>query len=127
MLVEDPTFRANQANIERKTADLTVNNSITADLAVTTTIRIPVVVHVIYNTAQQNISDAQIQSQITVLNNDFRKLNADINKVPSEFAGRAADTNIEFYLATTDPNGRPTTGITRKSSTKSSWGYKRCL
>src|SRR6185503_20345290 len=42
-------------------------------------ITIPVVVHVVYNTAEQNISDAQVQSQIDVLNEDFSATNNDYN------------------------------------------------
>ena len=76
------------------------------------TITIPVYVHVIYNTSQQNISSSQINSQIAVLNNDFRKSNSDANQVPSEFAGVAADSEVEFVLA----------GVTRKSSSTTSWG-----
>ena len=51
-----------------------------------TIITIPVVVHVIYSKAEQNISDAQIHSQIEALNNDFRRLNADTSLIP-EFSG----------------------------------------
>ena len=76
------------------------------------TITIPVYVHVIYNTSQQNISSSQINSQIAVLNNDFRKSNSDANQVPSEFAGIAADSEVEFVLA----------GITRKNSSTTAWG-----
>src|SRR5689334_10537598 len=54
--------------------------------------RIPVVVHVVHNTAAQNISDAQINSQIDVLNHDYRRMNADIGTVPAAFAGLTADT-----------------------------------
>jgi hypothetical protein len=126
MLVEDPNFKANVANIEKRTASF-ASNTTSATLAATTTVRIPVVVHVIYNTAQQNISTAQIQSQISVLNKDFRKLNADASKTPALFAGLAADTNVEFYLATTTPTGAATTGITRKSTTKTSWGTKDAM
>jgi len=75
-------------------------------------ITIPVYVHVIYNTSQQNISSSQINSQIAVLNKDFRKTNSDANQVPSEFSGLAADSEVEFVLA----------GVTRKSSGTSSWG-----
>ena len=57
---------------------------------------IPVVVHVLYNTATQNISDAQIQSQITILNNDFRRLNADKINTPTTFTNVAADADINF-------------------------------
>lgn len=48
-----------------------------------------VVVHVVWNTAAQNVSDAQIQSQIDVLNADFRRTNADAASVPAPFAGVA--------------------------------------
>jgi hypothetical protein len=78
--------------------------------------RIPVVVHVVHNTAAQNISDAQINSQIDVLNHDYRRMNADIGTVPAAFAGLTADTRIEFQLATTDPGGNPTNGITRTAT-----------
>ncbi|WP_375563015.1 GEVED domain-containing protein [Bernardetia sp. OM2101] len=82
---------------------------------------IPVVVHVIYNTSAQNISQAQIQSQIDVLNQDFRRTNSDYTLTPSEFAGSVADTEIQFVLATTDPNGNPTSGVTRTQTSKSSF------
>jgi hypothetical protein len=78
--------------------------------------RIPVVVHVVYKTSAQNISDAQIQSQIAVLNDDFRHKNADVSTVPGPFVPFAADARIEFKLATTDPAGNPTNGITRTST-----------
>ena len=74
---------------------------------------IPVVVHVVYKTAVQNISDAQIQSQIDVLNADYRMTNADISSLPAAYQLLAADARIEFTLATKDPNGNTTNGITR--------------
>jgi hypothetical protein len=84
-------------------------------------ITIPVVVHVVYNTSTQNISDAQILSQIEVLNADFRKQNSDINKVPSAFSMLIADTEIEFCLASKGELGLPTTGIVRKQTTTTSY------
>jgi len=84
-------------------------------------ITIPVVVHVVYNTSAQNISEAQILSQINVLNADFRKLNSDASLIPSAFTGVAADAQIQFCLASVDPNGNPTNGIVRKSTTRSSF------
>lgn len=84
-------------------------------------IKIPVVVHVVYNNAAQNISDAQIQSQIAALNRDFRRDNADSVNTPSRFSSVAADVAIEFSLATADPSGAPTTGIVRKYSGVSEW------
>ncbi|GAA0194907.1 hypothetical protein GCM10009122_58790 [Fulvivirga kasyanovii] len=78
------------------------------------TINIPVYVHVIYNNSNENISDAQINSQMNVLNADFNKSNSDQNQVPAEFAGLIADVDINFTLA----------GVTRKFSSKTSWGTR---
>lgn len=80
-----------------------------------TVVTIPVVVHVLYKDATQNISDAQIQSQLTVLNNDFRKTNSDFSTVvPPAFQGVASDMEIAFCLATKDPSGNATSGVIRK-------------
>ncbi|QCP14987.1 zinc metalloprotease [Pseudoduganella umbonata] len=79
--------------------------------------RIPVVVHVVWNTTAQNISDAQIASQIDVLNRDFRRTNPDVSSTPAPFLPLAADARIEFFLATVDPNGAPTSGIQRRQTT----------
>ncbi|WP_430410791.1 M43 family zinc metalloprotease [Kordia sp.] len=81
-------------------------------------ITIPVVIHVLYTNGTNNISDAQIQSQLDVLNEDFRRTNADANNTWSQ----ASDTEIQFCIATVDPNGNATTGITRKSVTRTDWG-----
>ncbi len=83
--------------------------------------QIPVVVHVVYKTAAQNISQAQIDSQIDVLNQDFRKKNPDVANVPAPFAPLAGDARIEFVLASTDPDGNPTNGVTRTETTKTSF------
>jgi hypothetical protein len=84
-------------------------------------IRIPVVVHVVYNTAAENLSTSQIQSQITVLNEDFRRMNADAGNTPASFLPVAADTEFEFCLATIDPTSNPTTGITRTPTANTSF------
>ncbi|WP_328522454.1 M43 family zinc metalloprotease [Kribbella sp. NBC_00359] len=84
--------------------------------------RIPCVVHVVWNTAAQNISQAQIDSQIDVLNRDYRATNPDTSIVPPVFSGLIADTRVEFFLATEDPNGNPTTGVTRTQTSTASFG-----
>jgi hypothetical protein len=84
---------------------------------------IPVVVHVIYNNLTQNISDAQINSQIEVLNKDFRKLNSDIVNVPPLFENSVADCFLEFKLATYDPDGFTTNGITRTQTDTIGFSY----
>ena len=70
-------------------------------------ITIPVVVHVIYNTNAENISTAQINSQIATLNEDFRLLNADSLMDDHPFWQYTSDAQIEFCLASLDPDGNP--------------------
>ena len=79
-------------------------------------IKIPVVVHVIYYNDETNVTTEKIESQIAVLNEDFRKLNADYTQTPDEFLSLVADVGIEFELATIDPEGHATEGITRTFS-----------
>lgn len=76
-------------------------------------ITIPVVVHVLWNDPVENITNAQIQSQIDVLNEDFRLLNFDSLPPSHPFWIYTADAEIEFCLASRDPNGNATNGITR--------------
>jgi hypothetical protein len=77
-------------------------------------ITIPVVFHIVYNSSSQNISDAQIHSQLDVLNRDYRKLNADTAGIPGYFSPLAADCGFQFALAGVDTNGNATTGIVRR-------------
>lgn len=86
------------------------------DTTANETINIPVVVHVLFNTAEQNISNAQILSQLTALNNDFSNQNTDKTNRPSVFDNVAADTRIRFCLAQVAPNGKATRGIIRKQT-----------
>ena len=82
-------------------------------------INIPVIVHVLYNNSQQNITDAQVISQIISLNKDYRRQNADTINTPAAFKDVAADTKIQFCLAKVDPKGKYTTGIIHKYTTQS--------
>ena len=114
-LLED-TKRANKMQqIELQTKNWITNNAQQFNGAIVT---IPVVVHVVYNTSAENISTAQVISQIDVLNEDFRRLNSDANNTWAQ----AADTEIEFCLATVDPNGNSTNGINRVSTNVSAFG-----
>ena len=87
---------------------------------------IPVVVHIIHNNANgaiggTNISDTQILSQMPVINKDFRRLNADTANTPLYFKSVAADMKFEFCMASVDPNGNATNGITRTYNPATSW------
>ncbi|MFH1320786.1 MAG: T9SS type A sorting domain-containing protein [Bacteroidota bacterium] len=86
-------------------------------------ITIPTVVHIVYNNSTENISDAQILSQIDVLNEDYRRLNADTSNTPGAFLSAAADCEIEFCLAQRDPSGNTTNGITRTSTSHGTFSW----
>jgi Pregnancy-associated plasma protein-A/Secretion system C-terminal sorting domain len=90
-----------------------VSKYIKSHLATRQVIKIPVVVHIVWKNDEENITDAQIQSQLDVLNKDFRKLNTDFKNVPSVFKDVAADCEIEFCLARKDTAGKSSTGIMR--------------
>ena len=84
-------------------------------------IRIPVVIHVLYNNDEQKISESQILSQLDALNRDFRKVTRGEN-VPDHFKALAADCFIEFVLASLDPQGKPTRGIIWRNTHVASFG-----
>lgn len=106
--------------IQQRALQSTAHSSgITASPAPVLTI--PVVVHVLYNNDIQNISDEQVKSGIEALNRDFRRMNSDTINTPAAFKALAADTRIEFVLATADPAGRSTNGINRKRTSVAEW------
>ena len=122
-LAADPGMAARMAAIDNQAVMFAAKHAGQAQRGTAAvSVTIPVVVHVLYSTTSENISDAQIQSQIDVLNEDYHKLNADYTKTPSAFAGQVADVGIQFVLAKRTPAGVATTGIERKSSTTTSWG-----
>lgn len=112
MIANDPGFAERYARFIEERNNLDPGEKATPPPLVT----IPVVVHVIYRVSSDNISDAQVQSQIDVLNQDYRRMNSDTNLTPVDFKPFADDVNIEFCLATRDPDGNPTNGITRTST-----------
>ncbi|MEL6969139.1 MAG: zinc metalloprotease, partial [Bacteroidota bacterium] len=111
---QDPKRAFKMQQIEEQTRHFLQNSQ---GRAIDGVITIPVVVHIVYNNATENISDAQIQSQLDVINADFRRTNSDADNIWSQ----AADAEIEFCMATVDPSGNPTNGITRTSTTRTSF------
>ena len=112
-LESEPGFRQQQVALEHATtARLRM-----AMVARTNPYRMTVVVHVVYANAAENISTAQVNSQIAVLNRDYRSKNSDRSKTPTPWKGLVSDAFVEFQLATRDPQGKPTNGITRTKTT----------
>ena len=117
-LLESPLYQARSLQLEGYTAKFV--NSV-GSLRVAGPLRIPVVVHVVYSSDDQNISDAQIRSQIDVLNADYTAANADRSQVPDVWTSVVGDAQLEFALASADPSGNPTDGITRTRTTLTSF------
>lgn len=119
LLEADPGFRSRQLNLENAVARRMLTGMVALKGGPKT---IPVVVHVVYRIAAENISDAQIKSQIAALNKDYRATNPDKSKVPAVWKGLVTDVNVQFALATKDPKGKATSGITRTLTTRTSFG-----
>ena len=113
-----PEYAVERQKVNSQTKKWIKNNPNISNKAIIT---IPVVVHVVWNTNTENISDAQIFSQIDVLNADFRRTNSDAINTPSVWQSVATDSEIDFCLATTAPNGVATTGITRTQTSQTSF------
>ncbi|MEO8086288.1 MAG: M43 family zinc metalloprotease [Bacteroidota bacterium] len=77
-------------------------------------ITIPVVFHLLYNDSTQMLDDSVVQSQMDVINEDYRRQNPDAGQTPLAFRAVAADCEIEFCFAKRTPDGLPTNGIIRK-------------
>ena len=119
LLEEFPECRARRAEISAALdARLSEDASFRRACGLTT---IPIVVHVIHNTDAENITNDQITSQIDALNRDYRANNSDVANVPDVWKGLAQDPLIAFALATTDPDGNSTDGITRTKTDKTSF------
>lgn len=95
-------------------SDQLLKNSLKKDNNLKSNIyKIPVVFHVVYNSEEENLPDSVINNQLEILNKAFRRQNEDTVNLRAEFLDIVGDAKIEFELASTDPNGAPSTGVTR--------------
>jgi hypothetical protein len=120
LLESDPGMRKARAKIHAETSRMLQTGRASRRVK-KGALTIPVVVHVVYRTAAENISDAQISSQIDALNRDYSASNVDKVNAPAVWAGLVQDTQIRFALATKDPKGKPTNGITRTKTKATSF------
>ncbi len=121
---QDYLLRTNpqsKAKIEAALQGFENNNISTNKNQVQALYTIPVVFHVLHLGGAENISDAQIQDALLVLNRDFNKQNPDTANIVGAFQNIASDCQIEFKLATIDENGNCTNGITRHYDIASNW------
>jgi hypothetical protein len=122
LLERFPDSRKSLADLERLTLSRFAQR--TAFRAAAGPIRIPVVVHVVWNTPSEKISEAQVQSQIVALNRDYSATNEDKAKAPACWRGLLTATDIQFALASTDPAGQATNGITYTQTTQTAFDVK---
>ena len=113
-------MRARHARLERFT-DRCIQSG-RASRLMRQEITISVVVHVVFKSPAENISAAQVRSQITALNRDYQAKNRGVAGVPNVWKGLAASPKLRFVLATRDARGNPTHGITRTKTTRDNFG-----
>lgn len=109
LVSQNQSFRQEVAELDTHTQELYglwANGTVKVPEPIT----IPVVVHVVYENSAEKLSQEQIESQIAVLNRDFGTKY--LTQVPERFRSLAAKSEIQFRLATRDPLGKATTGIT---------------
>jgi hypothetical protein len=114
----DQGYRGRLARIEQTTQRALARMNVAKLKAVT----VPVVVHVVYKNAGDNLSAAQVQSQIDVLNADYNAANADRPSVPPVWSSLVGNAKINFRLAKKDPAGKDTDGIVRKKTNVDGFG-----
>jgi len=104
---EHPEARKEREWLNQKSRLAELNKSV-----MSTSITIPIVFHVNDATDPQKVTLAQVQSAVDILNEDFNGLNPEFNSLRTEFQGVASDVEINFCLATIDPDGNTTSGVT---------------
>jgi hypothetical protein len=102
-----------------------VENNKAYPLESRSTIVLPLVVHIVWNQSQENLSDTQISWQIERLNIDFNNTNSFNSAIPKEFRKFIGSPDIRFCLASRDPDGRPTNGISRTYTSQKFIGNKK--
>jgi PKD repeat protein len=113
-LMKDPAYAKARQEQEAELQNILLSKK--SGSTKSTVYKIPIVFHVLQNGGIENISDEQIMDALTILNRDFRRLNADAANVQPDFQGMPTDAEIEFVLATKSPNGNCFKGITRTLS-----------
>jgi hypothetical protein len=110
LLEKHPSFRASQMRLEGATSR---RRDTGVDLAKSKLVVIKTVVNVVYKTDEQNISAAQINSQIAAMNKDFRATNPDKSQTPAPWVGLISDTRMRFKVVK----------VTRTKTTKNGFTF----
>jgi len=124
--ITNPNYLINIQNVLKQNKDWLNSNNLNSK----TTLTIPIVVHIVYRQTHANIGVGtniptdQIEDGLRILNEDYSKTNSEFPNPPrNTFLNVSGNPDLQFCLATTDPNGNPTTGITRTATSKTSFDY----
>lgn len=111
-LAENPDARLRYETLQKITREAKNQHNKSND----SLLIVPVVFHIIHNYSGENISRAQVLDALRIANEDLQKLNPDTGLVSNRFRPIAGNTRIQLRLATKDPSGNCTDGITRTAS-----------
>lgn len=114
-LKEDPALGQRMQDIEEFTSRVTANPE--QFRLVNGIVEIPVVFNVLYRTTAENVSLAQLQSQIDVLNEDYGATNADYNLTSTYNSVKSGDIGVRFVLD----------AVVRKKTNKTSWSTNNAM
>lgn len=115
------TRQQKAAETDRELYKTGYSHLLSAGKSAAATYTIPVVFHILHTGGSENISDAQVQDAVSILTRDFNRKNADTSDVVVQFKNNIGDVQIEFVLATKDPNGNCTNGIIRHFDANTDW------
>jgi hypothetical protein len=121
LLNRDPSLRNQYMVHEQTVREWIRNNRSNANRTTGSVVTIPVVFHIVYKNNTQNIADSNITRQVDILNESYRLQNSNFSQTRPIFDTIAADVEVEFCLASVDPSGNPTTGITRTQAPSGSF------
>ena len=114
--INDPDFAERRKQTSKRLGNFATTKNTNSQVYT-----IPVVFHILHLGGSENISNEQVYDGIRHMNEDFRKRNEDTAAIVPEFKSIAADCEIEFKLATKDPDGNCTNGIIRHYTTSTNF------
>ena len=121
---QDPNFDLKRAEVMKTVQESTkkiIDGKKSGNPQPMTQYTLPIVYHVVWNTAAQNVSDAQVNAMHAQLNMDWARTNTDAGNTPAPWQSIASAMDIQFCLATKDPSGNATTGIVHKQTSTTSF------
>ncbi len=122
LISQHPEILESEKQLDDLTREFIANYHPEAGSRSSSTFIIPLVFHVISQAGSENISDAQVYSEMKIMNDNWNRRNADTSVVIPSFKSLIGNMGIEYRLANRDPNGNVCTGIDRVYSVQTYMG-----